>query len=551
MQDGLNQIVQPLLHPILPTQLCIKFLSPPSHPPPYSPSPPAAETSCSVDRRGNWVGLSNDSVVLTEQDDPLCRCSDRRLFRHRWTGDTGPKDEALEPESVLDMPGTTQTESDSMAASQEVQTDTHADVETQAETTATAASSNVDDLFGDDDENADEDVDDLGLDLSDDEEDAAGASAGATRSDINGIDQDDANAEEEEQDEDEEEDEEELEEAMEQELKEADISLQRHPRSHIPKDHNAYSFPLPRFLFVDPNPFNPNNFEQEVKDFVKSNTAMTDQSQQTLKSSMQFKKLQFLNTIRWRYAKSNENELFKQSNANIVEWDDGSMSLKLGTQYFDIKKNKNDDNIVAFQNGETLMSLLNLNNQIQILPPSMKSKAHQFLASTLSKNMKLKRSKTINTIVTSEDPEAKAREVSRVQKEIEKAKRRQLAKIQLQEEQMGRSSNRSSPSIGSSSYGMGIDADEDDDEYDDVDEDDDGFIDDNDQLEVDDDDELDKAAERLKQVKRKGAEKYRSSVGEEKEEEEEEEAEEVDDDDDQEETVVRKKRKIVLDEDDE
>lgn len=409
----------------------------------------------------------------------------------------------------------------------------------------TETASTVDDLFGDDDnENVDEtttaaneeageqqdednedgedvDDDDLGLDLSDDDVDSKN----------HGIDQDDDNEEVED-------DEEEVEE---KELKEADIALQRHPRSHIPKDTNASSFPLPRFLFVDPTPFNPINFEQEVRDFIRSNAAITDQSQQSLKSSIQFKKLQYLNTMRWRYAKSKSNELFKQSNANIVEWDDGSMSLKLGTQYFDIKRNKIDDNIVAFQNGETLMSLFNLDNQIQVLPPSMKSKAHQFLASTLSKNMKLKKSKTINTIVTVEDPEAKAREVSRVQKEIEKAKRRQLAKIQLQEEQMGRSSNRSSPSAGSSSYNMGIDADEDDEDdgdFDDADEDD-GFIDDNDQLDVDDDDELDRAAERLKQVKRQGADKYRSSLDDE------------DEDDDEDENVVRKKRKIVLDEDDE
>ncbi|TID30390.1 hypothetical protein CANINC_001024 [Pichia inconspicua] len=401
------------------------------------------------------------------------------------------------------------------------------------EDSTTATGVDVEDLFGDDDdeENGDnnanddkgeagvDDVDDadLGLDISDDGEDNDENEEVGLNNDENAY-------------------------GEEEELKEADITLQRHPRSHIPKDNNAYSFPLPRFLFVDPNPFNPTNFEQEAKEFVKSNAAITDQSQRSLQSSIQFKKLQYLNTIRWRYAKSNENELFKQSNAHIVEWDDGSMSLKLGSQYFDIKNNKNDDNIIAFQNGKTLMSLLNLNNQIQILPPSMKSKAHQFLASTLSKNMKLKKSKTINTIVTVEDPEAKAREISRVQKEIEKAKRRQLAKIQQQEEQMGRSSSRSSPSIGSS-YNMGIDAEEDDydGEYDDVD-DDDGFIDDTEQPDVDDDDELDKAAQRLKQVKRQGAEKYRPSLDHDDDDD--------DDDAEEEDTVVRKKRKIVLDEDD-
>lgn len=344
-----------------------------------------------------------------------------------------------------------------------------------------------------------------------------------------------------------------------EEVKEADMTLERHPRSHIPYQEDAYSFPLPRFLYVDPTPFTPNVFEQQVKDFLKT-TQSDDVDSSSLKSSIQFKKLQLANTIRWRYAKDSNNQLYKQSNSNIVEWEDGSMSLKLGNDYFDIKLKNNDDNLLAFKNNnnQTLMSFKNLNKSVQILPPSMKSRAHLILANTLTKNMKLKKSKTINTIVTNEDPELKAKEVTRVQKEIEKARRRQEAKLQLLQEQSERSG--SGNGRGPSRFRQYDDEDDigfDDDDIDvgeDYDDEDDGgasgerggfIVDDNDEGSELDDDELDKAAERLKRVKREGAAKYKAEI---EDDEEEGEADEEDEDG----TVVRKKRKIVVeDEDDE
>ena len=350
------------------------------------------------------------------------------------------------------------------------------------------------------------------------------------------------------------------EEAEEEELKHADLTVDRHPRSHQPKDNHAYSFPLPRFLFVDPTPFTPNVFEQQLKEFIASNNLNgSDVAESTLKSSIQFKKLQLTNTVRWRYAKSKTNELFKQSNANIVEWEDGSMSLKLGNEYFDIKTKPNDDNLLAFQSGQALVSLMNMDRSIQILPPSMKSRAHQILADTLTKNMKMKKSKRINTIVTSEDPELKAREVERAHREIEKARRRQLQKLQIEEE---RSERRSGSGNGTRfrDAGDGYDDDIDigeGDEYDDDDDDDvddaggkNGFVvDDDDEGSELDDDELDRAAERLKKVKREGAARYRDEGGS-RSGSHSVDHNDDDDDDDDDDAVVRKKRKIVLDDED-
>ncbi|KAG0681404.1 hypothetical protein C6P40_003648 [Pichia californica] len=382
------------------------------------------------------------------------------------------------------------------------------------------------DLFGDDDDDDDDEVEN-------DEE--------VNNKKISGVDVDDGSENEANSDDDEDEEVE----AEEEEIQAADLTLERHPRSHQPKDNHAYNFPLPRFLFVDPTPFTSNVFEEQLKDFISElNT------EESFKSSIQFKKLQLNNTIRWRYAKTKSNELFKQSNANIIEWEDGSMSLKLGNEYFDIKTKKNDDNILAFKTpGENLlMSVMDMDKSIQILPPSMNSKAHQILASTLTKNMKMKKSKRINTIVTHEDPELKAREVERAQKEIEKARKRQLMKLQVQEEQSERRSNSSQSRFRESHEGYDDDIDIGD-EYDDEDDGDDygsgknGFVvDDEDEVSEIDDDELDKAAERLKKVKRDGAAKYRNR-------DDGDDGEEEEDGDDDDGAVVKKKRKIIVDED--
>ncbi|GAV27597.1 hypothetical protein PMKS-001065 [Pichia membranifaciens] len=104
-------------------------------------------------------------------------------------------------------------------------------------------------------------------------------------------------------------------------------------------------------------------------------------------------------------------------------------------------------------------------------------------------------------------------------------------------------------------YGDGYDDDIDigeGDEYDDDDDDDvddaggkNGFVvDDDDEGSELDDDELDRAAERLKKVKREGAARYRDEGGSRSG------SHGVDHDDDDDDAVVRKKRKIVLDDED-
>lgn len=44
------------------------------------------------------------------------------------------------------------------------------------------------------------------------------------------------------------------------------------------------------------------------------------------------------NTIRWREIFDKDGNLVKESNARVIKWSDGSMSLHLGSEIFDVYK---------------------------------------------------------------------------------------------------------------------------------------------------------------------------------------------------------------------
>ena len=48
------------------------------------------------------------------------------------------------------------------------------------------------------------------------------------------------------------------------------------------------------------------------------------------------------NTIRWRYSKDKDGEEIKESNCRFVRWSDGSLSMHLGNEVFDVFKMKVD-----------------------------------------------------------------------------------------------------------------------------------------------------------------------------------------------------------------
>ncbi|XP_041535307.1 RNA polymerase-associated protein LEO1-like [Microtus oregoni] len=91
--------------------------------------------------------------------------------------------------------------------------------------------------------------------------------------------------------------------------------------------NELYFVKLPRFLRIEPKPFDPQHYEDECED------------EKVLYGDDKTKlKLKVENTIRWRIRRDEEGYKIKESNARIVKWSDGSMSLHLGSEVFDVYK---------------------------------------------------------------------------------------------------------------------------------------------------------------------------------------------------------------------
>ena len=82
---------------------------------------------------------------------------------------------------------------------------------------------------------------------------------------------------------------------------------------------------LPNFLSVEPRPYDPETYEDELEE----EETLDEEGRARLKLKVE-------NTIRWRTAFDKEGNAFKESNARMVKWSDGSLSLHLGSEIFDV-----------------------------------------------------------------------------------------------------------------------------------------------------------------------------------------------------------------------
>lgn len=97
--------------------------------------------------------------------------------------------------------------------------------------------------------------------------------------------------------------------------------------------NELYFVKLPKFLSIEPKPFDPQYYEDEFAD-----EKVLDEEDRTRL------KLKVENTIRWRIRQDEEGNKIKESNTRMVKWSDGSLSLHLGSEVFDVYKAPLQDN---------------------------------------------------------------------------------------------------------------------------------------------------------------------------------------------------------------
>ena len=109
------------------------------------------------------------------------------------------------------------------------------------------------------------------------------------------------------------------------------------PRLDLSLSDEMHLLRLPNFLSIEPHPFHPATYADEAAE-----EALDEEGRTRLK-------LRVENTIRWRFRRTldedgSEGEIerdergvpMRESNARVVKWSDGSLSLHLGDEIFDV-----------------------------------------------------------------------------------------------------------------------------------------------------------------------------------------------------------------------
>ncbi|KAG6910235.1 hypothetical protein DXG01_012370 [Tephrocybe rancida] len=113
------------------------------------------------------------------------------------------------------------------------------------------------------------------------------------------------------------------------EVKEADVSF---PNLPVPRgsDGANWVIRMPNFVKVDSKPFHPDTYMGPEHDDEELGENIRERSMSI--------KLKVENTVRWRWTKDEAGVDRRQSNSRIIRWSDGTLSLRLGKELFDINQ---------------------------------------------------------------------------------------------------------------------------------------------------------------------------------------------------------------------
>ncbi|EFX71865.1 hypothetical protein DAPPUDRAFT_255226 [Daphnia pulex] len=165
---------------------------------------------------------------------------------------------------------------------------------------------------------------------------------------------------------------------------------------------------LPNFLSVEPRPYDPETYEDELEE----EETLDEEGRARLKLKVE-------NTIRWRTAFDKEGNAFKQSNARMVKWSDGSLSLHLGSEIFDVYRQplQGDYNHLFIRQGTGLQGQAVFRTKLTFRPHSTDSFTHRKMTKSLAeRSTKTSSIKIIG--VFGADPEANRGE--KIKKEEER-----------------------------------------------------------------------------------------------------------------------------------
>ncbi|KIJ62028.1 hypothetical protein HYDPIDRAFT_95225 [Hydnomerulius pinastri MD-312] len=116
-----------------------------------------------------------------------------------------------------------------------------------------------------------------------------------------------------------------------EQVQEANVPI---PNIPVPRssDGDHWVIRMPNFVKVDSKPFHPDTYVGPDQDDEDAH-----QNESVREKSMTIK-LKVENTVRWRWTKDEFGQDKRQSNSRVIRWSDGSLSLRLGKELFDINQ---------------------------------------------------------------------------------------------------------------------------------------------------------------------------------------------------------------------
>uniref|UniRef100_A0A1I8EL05 RNA polymerase-associated protein LEO1 n=1 Tax=Wuchereria bancrofti TaxID=6293 RepID=A0A1I8EL05_WUCBA len=195
-------------------------------------------------------------------------------------------------------------------------------------------------------------------------------------------------------------------------------------------DEGLYFVKFPNFLSIEPRPFDQDHYEDEFDE----DDLLDEEGRARLK-------LRVENTIRWRYVLDDAGNIQKQGNSKVVRWSDGTMSLYLGGEIFDITVQPMQlDNHLFLRQGAGLQGHAVFKEKLVFRPHSTDSITHRKVTLSMADRSNKSQKVKVLTAVGS-NPESKKAEIVRKEEERMRAQSRREAQQRR---------NRMRPSLGRS-----------------------------------------------------------------------------------------------------
>ena len=231
------------------------------------------------------------------------------------------------------------------------------------------------------------------------------------------------------------------EEEQEEEIPETRIEVEI-PKINTNFGKQLHFVKLPNFLSVDTRPFDKDAYEDEIDE----DEIMDEEGRARLKLKVE-------NTMRWRYAKDEYGNpkyddlgnQVKESNARMIRWSDGSMSMHLGNEIFDVHSMalQGDYNHLFVRQGLGLQGQAVFKTKLTFRPHSTDSFTHRKMTMSLAdRSSKTQKVKVLP--IAGKDPESQRTEMIKKEEERLKASiRRESQQRRMKEKahQRGISSN--------------------------------------------------------------------------------------------------------------